>query len=381
MSDQEKALGFNNNLKANGKKLHIQTAYSEQTQKAVSEVFDGGVLVDRREVVVSPELTEADLEKEVKQFHHLVLSDLEVLFHISDKVLNSGHALSLIKLATLFYDKGFYDEAMNVLDQALKKNADSAKADFLLGKCAYMIQEYDKAQAHIEKAILKNPDYPDLHCWLARVFWKKQMFSDALSEFDRALELNPDYHEAHYYFGLCLLYSKNQAPKDPDLKPPIERLKDAEKHLHKAAQLSDAYDKDLMQSGFEKLDLKDEQETGLDEFEKAYHPIRMTDKSVIAESEFYLKFMFDGLDKESKTLSHYIRTIQKSVAQYPEYADLRKSLGTAFLLKSWHYFIQAIEEHRKAIEINPDFERASKHLKLLENDSRGFLILLRAILK
>jgi len=126
---------------------------------------------------------------------------------------------------------------------------------------------------------------------------------------------------------------------------------------------------------------KDEKDTGLDEFEKAYHPVHVTDKSVIAQSEFYIKFMFDGLDKETKTLSHYIRTMEKSVAQYPEYADLRKSLGTAYLLKSWHYFIQSIEEYRKSIEINPDFERASKHLKLLENDSRGFLILLRTILK
>ena len=44
-------------------------------------------------------------------------------------------------------------------------------------------------------------------------------------------------------------------------------------------------------------------------------------------------------------------------------------------------FLQALSEFNKALEINPAFEKALKNKKLVENDGKEFLMLLRAILK
>ena len=65
----------------------------------------------------------------------------------------------------------------------------------------------------------------------------------------------------------------------------------------------------------------------------------------------------------------------------PDYADVRNNLGIAHLIQCRNLFLKALDEFRGALKINPDFKKAEKNLKLAENDGKGFLILLRAILK
>jgi hypothetical protein len=56
-------------------------------------------------------------------------------------------------------------------------------------------------------------------------------------------------------------------------------------------------------------------------------------------------------------------------------------LGIAHLIQCRNLFLRALEEFRVSLRINPGYKRAEKNLKLSENDGKGFLILLRAILK
>ena len=66
---------------------------------------------------------------------------------------------------------------------------------------------------------------------------------------------------------------------------------------------------------------------------------------------------------------------------FPENKDIWNNLGVIHLIQCRNLFLQALGEFRKALEINPDFEKAQKNKKLVENDGKEFLILLRAILK
>ena len=379
--EKQKEIGFNNNVRVGKRKLHVQTVYESEKKKAVASIFDGGVLIDKRETSFKDISPESDLEKEVKQFHNVVISDLEMLFFVSEKVENSKQAASIKRLGSLFLEKGFFDEAIDRFQAALKLDSEIENGHFLLGQALYRANRFEEAQEELQKAVEITPQYPDVLNLYGKTQWKLGFYPQAIAQLNAALEINPDYHQAHYTLGLVLLKSNAEVPSHTDLKPPIERIKDAENHFRKALSLSTDYNRKLMENGFEQLKLKDEANTGIEEFEKAYEPAHTVSKSLVADSEFYLKFMFASLDKENKTLDHYIRTIERSVEQYPDYADLHKSLGTVYLIRSWHFFVSAVEEYRRAIDINPDFEKALKHLKLLENDSRGFLILLRAILK
>jgi hypothetical protein len=51
------------------------------------------------------------------------------------------------------------------------------------------------------------------------------------------------------------------------------------------------------------------------------------------------------------------------------------------LIQSRELFNTALRHFRQACDIHPGYERAKTNLKLAENDGKGFLILLRAMLK
>jgi hypothetical protein len=91
--------------------------------------------------------------------------------------------------------------------------------------------------------------------------------------------------------------------------------------------------------------------------------------------------MFGGKGKDDDYIQGYTNELKTAVADHPGYADLRNNLGTAYLIQCRNLFLNALEEFRQALKINPEFKKADKNLKLAENDGKGFLILLRAILK
>ncbi len=380
--NETNALHFKNSVRVGKQKLNVETTFDKETGCAIAVISSGNEPVSQKETTFSDSKSPEEIEKNVKQFHHLILSDLEMLFFVTEKVQATEHPESIKRLGILFLEREFVDEAIEQLNRVLELNPSLENTHFHLGKAYLKKGDAKIACEHLKSAVDQTPTYPDIQFWYAKALWHAGELSDALKMFSSVFELKSDYHEAHYTLGLYLLQSCVDHPKHADLKPPLERLKDAEYHLHQAITLSEEhYDSDAMNAGFEKLEQKDVEDTGLEEFKDAYHYTRSSSQTAVADSEFYLKFMFAGLDKDNRTLDHYIKTIETSVNQYPEYADLHKSLGTAYLIKTWHFFIKAVEEYREAVRINPSFEKAVKHLKLLENDSRGFLILLKSVLK
>jgi len=227
-------------------------------------------------------------------------------------------------------------------------------------------------------AIERYPNYPDLHLQLGRTLWNQERFSVARRQFKRAIDLNENYWDAYFSLGYVLVESTIEFPVHAELAPPIERLREAEKNFRKALRLTQGLDTDLMEAGIEKLKEINAASEALDYFDQA----RKTNiRAQLFDSEFYLKFMFGQLDDNCQTLDFYIETIESVLLENPSYADLRHSLGVAYLLKGWQCFGKATGEFEKAVDINPAYEKAKKKLKLMQNDGRGLLILLRAILK
>ncbi len=374
-------LGLNSDLRVGNKKLHIQTSFNEESRIAIAEIFEGGRIVDRRETVFDADINESRFQKEVKQFHGLVVSDLELLFFVARQVRSSKSISSIKKLGQLFLQKGFHEEAIEqfLLVQKLDKNSKCCFSE--LGQAYFASGDYSSAADNFLPAVDINPNYPDLYLHLAKTYWKLEKYSLAIIQLHKAIELNKEYHSAYYLLGLYLAESTITSPKDKNLLPPIERLKESEHYLRKAVNFSEEYDKKLIESGLEKLANRSDIEKAITDFEGALNKTVTTSSKMVADSEFYLKFLFAGLDKDTKALDHYIRTLERSISQHSNYPDLHHSLGIAYLIKGWHLFVNSMDEFQEAVELNPSFEKAQKNLKLLKNDGRGFLILLRAILK
>jgi hypothetical protein len=51
------------------------------------------------------------------------------------------------------------------------------------------------------------------------------------------------------------------------------------------------------------------------------------------------------------------------------------------MIQCRHLFLKSVAEFEKAVELNKDYTDANNNLSLIRNVKKGFLILLRAILK
>ena len=164
------------------------------------------------------------------------------------------------------------------------------------------------------------------------------------------------------------------------LPPPSIRIQRAVEHLEKIKESKIK----IFDTIFDKL-LKNV-ENGeieaavriLDDYRKKMFP---RDVSSLISTNFYLKFMYGGKGLDNDTIRRYEERLKASLNDNGDYADIWNNLGVIHLIQCRNLFLQALGEFRKALEINPDFEKAQKNKILVENDGKEFLILLRAILK
>jgi len=377
----EEKTSFSSHVKFGKRKLLVQTEYDPAHQIVGVTVADSGQVIDSREYLVDSSAEQDPKDPQVRQCHDLVLADLELLYSTIKNVQATPDADAHARLGTLLLDKGLIEEAVDIFAALLSLDAEYENGHYLLGKALFKKGDYDGALSHLEIAVEKTPDYPDVLLWISRVHRQRGDFSRAIQRARTSLEINPDYHEALYDLGLYLIESVQSDPKNTELPPPIERVKEARACLLQAAKSSDAYDREGLDAALDLLENRDQWEAAIAEIKKASRVKAVDTRSLVLDGEFYLRFMFADLHKEHRSLDNYIRILEKSINQHPNYPDVRLSLGTAFLIRCWHYYGKALEEYREAVKINPNFQKAKKNLKLLENDGRGFLLLLRAILK
>ena len=371
--------GKNSTIKVGRRKLHIQTVIDDDNSLAIASIFDDGTLLFKQEKNVQKGLSENILSEELDQFHQAIVADVELLFYVAEKVKSTKHAQSRNKMGRLFLEKSFIDEAIEEFRIAIKLEPGKPRHYFDLGKAFYMKGVYPEAIKWLKIAAEHGPVYADIRFLLGHAFWMNHDFYDAVFELRKAVELNENYHQALFSLGMVLIDSAESALKDKRFPSPIERISQANQYIQRATQLSDEYNKEHVDSGVALLKEKQLKEA-LQEL-KAANPSIGVKVSRTSESEFFLKFMFGGLGKDEQMIDDYIANLLLAQKDHPDYADLHNNLGVAYLIKARNMFLRAIDEFREAIKINPYYEKAKKNLRLAENDGRGLLILLRAILK
>jgi len=373
-------IGLNSEVFAGGKKFHIQTQYLEPNEKVVSTIFDDGKVTLTKSVELALNAGIADIKLQVNKLHQDMISDIELLFYISDKVKMIEHAISNNKLGLVFLSKNLIDEAMGEFKRAIEIDPELVEAYNNLGRAYLKQKHYQEAIDILNAGIKTNPDYADVHNNLGYVYFKLNYYSEAIAELQRAIELNSDYVVA--MFNLCLVYLKtivdeigedenlpSMAKRMEKIKSLLVEIKD-KRHFFKPENIETVLtylEKENIEEAVNALELAESERAEIVDYD--------------FENEFYLKFMFGGKGKDDDFILDYTNQLKEIVRKYPHFADLRNSLGVVYLIQCRNLFLNALEEFRQALKINPTFKKAEKNLKLAENDGKGFLILLRAILK
>lgn len=372
-------IGLNNEVIVGGKRFHIQTQYLEPGEKVVSNIFDNGKVIFTKAIEVKNGTSTDEIKLQLNRLHQNMITDQELIFYISEKVRTIRHSASNNKLGIVFLKRNLLDEAIAEFKKAIEIDPESAETYNNFGYALMKQQSYQEAIDVFSVGITKDGDYADLHYNLGYAYFHIEKYGEAIQEFNKAIEINKNYIAAIFY--LCIVYLKSIVEEIQDLVLPSipERLEKVKQSLIYVKTM-DLYSKsdyiDTTLVHIEKSNFTEAIKT----LKKAEQELpKLLDK--ILESEFYLKFMFGGKGKDEEFILDYVEQLKLAIKKYPDYADLRNNLGIGYLIQCRNLFLNALEEFREAIRINPDFKKAEKNLKLAENDGKGFLILLRAILK
>ena len=101
---------------------------------------------------------------------------------------------------------GKADEAIQILNAALKTDPNNGEANNLLCRVEYALEHFDPAAGHCEKAVAANPNNARYHLWLGRALGERASRASFLSayslakrtrsEFETAVKLDPRDAEA-----------------------------------------------------------------------------------------------------------------------------------------------------------------------------------------
>ncbi|UCE08225.1 MAG: hypothetical protein JSW07_09470, partial [bacterium] len=100
-----------------------------------------------------------------------------------------------------------------------------------------------------------------------------------------------------------------------------------------------------------------------------------------AMESFLLKFMFGGRELTWEELEEFESRLMEQENNRSTFADYWNDLGIIHMIQCRNLYLQALSEFGTASTINSKYEEAKNNLELIKNNKKGFLILLRAILK
>lgn len=375
-------LDLNNEINIGKRHFQIKTAYYEEEGIIHTTVLSEDYLIEEKSLFVENIDSEVLIEQQ-KEFHHDMITDIELLYYIAEKVKTVKHSVSNHKLGKVFLKRNLLSEAIEQFKLANQNQADYLEAINNLGVAYLLARNYSEAIKIFQDGIKITDTYADLHKNLGYAHFELEQYSESIRAFERALELNPDYAEAH--FNLAQVFIKIQAENREENENANQQFNQDElkekiqNHLLMAAEL-------MPPENIKYFDQIDEQLAG-ENYEKIFKLLEIIKTNSTrhfqfdVENEFYLKFMFGGKGKDDKFISEYTNILNEMIKEYPDYADLRNNLGIVYLIQCRNLFLKALDEFRQALKLNPSFKKAAKNLKLAENDGKGFLILLRAILK
>ncbi|MCB0282237.1 MAG: tetratricopeptide repeat protein [Calditrichae bacterium] len=379
-------IGFNDNVQVYGRKFHVQTATHTSKGMASCEVFEEGRLINKNYVTferrksTDSEALEKRIREIVETIHQETMNEIELMFTISEKIKKMEHAPSHVKMGLLFVKNNLLQDAVDEFKTAIKINPDGVDAYNNLGLTYIRMQNFPEAVRILERALRIKSDYADIHLNLAMAYYYEKQHYKGLDHIQRSLRINPDYQVARYNQAILYLDSILSDKKDKQLPPANIRVERSIQQLQYLAKGN--------LEGITSIINKVEKALAIKDIEGAVKTLNGAREKLFPDAihsiigiNFYLRFMYGGRSLNTHTLKSFEQELLDSIEQQGDYADLWNNLGIVHLIQCRNLFLQALNEFNRALDINPKFEKALKNKKLVENDGKEFLILLRAILK
>lgn len=381
-----KGFGCQDKVRVGGREFQVHTGCDTDKNKALTEVFEKGNFIFE---IAKPyqirrglgdSIDETYLKKIILDLHQQTIDEVLILFKIKERIATLNHYLPHYRLGKIFFVKNFLQEAIANLQTAIHIKPDDIDSYRLLGLAYIQLNDFPHALQALQQAITLSPNQVEVLNNLGVIYTQLGDYESARSYLQQAIQINPNFHECNFNLGVLLYLStiaENPLEERVVLPARVFRsLKEIRGQL--------AYADEEWQNHFDRVDEKikkgnkTEIIAGLKDLQKKMAG-RINFSAVT--DQFFLKFMYGGKEMTREEIDQYERKIlaeSDEVKNTPEYWN---DLAVLHLVQCRDNFIKAISEFENSTRLNEQFTEASNSLELMKRGKKGFLILLRAILK
>ncbi len=367
------SIGLNTDLVIDGRRFHVQTSLNAETGEVSALVFEDGRLVERIARRVPRTVSAQEAKDQVAALHKEASEAVRMLFALCHKVRDLHHAPSHNRLGVLLFRRGFLAEAREQFELAIALDGNAAEYHKNLGEVLMAENQPGGAVACFLRGLEGGQNYPDLHRALARAYWALGRREEALTHLRQALRYNPGYGAALLDLAKLQLETLTNQQRQPD----ADQVGEVAGLLQSAMQYLSGNSEPLRQAlhslrsgrltrALELMTLVSEEEDPSPEQ---------------VEQELLLRLMLGSSAQNGEAIERLVAELERLSTRHAAYADLHNSLGVAYLIQGRNYLLRAARQFKEALRINPRFRTAKRNLRLVENEGRGLLILLRTLLK
>ncbi len=358
-----------------GRKYFLQTSMLPQKGIIQSSFFRNGVPFDTTDVAIDGKAPAEALRRATKEAHLENKRRFLILLGVTDRVRQSDDPKPHLRVAQALARRHLLDEAIQEARHAIEKGNKDSLPHLIIGSCSFEAGKFDAAIKAVENGLAINPEYPDLHNLLGVIHLKQRRCRAAIDCFNRAIGLNLYYGEP--YLNLARAFLLNTI-----IKEDYELARDLDTaflgNLDRAVQLDPYLASNRVEEARSLFRGK--------EYELAYEALESaggrSERGGIEDIvlDLYLMLLYDGENLREEDIEGHLESVRQIVDQNPTFADGHNSLGILYTAKCKIFMDRANKAFQKALEINGNYQKAQKNLRLSENDKQGIFILLKALL-
>lgn len=315
----------------------------------------------------------------VDQIHQTVIEEIDSLFETSEQVFEENNPLPHEKIGLVFLYMHIFDKAEKHFRRSIELDVSRFNSHLHLGRCFFLQKRYNQAREILDRLIRQEVCYPDLFNLLGLVMMETRDYWKALQYFKEALKRNSAYIEAYFNLSDSILrrvMAMKTSQKKSELKKSVDFIRIILKKIENFGNMDDRRQSSLINKTLNENNI--EKSLNLIQEYRDKHYIRRVPPEIFGY-QFYLRLFYSDEELSSETLENYEEKITAALQKNPSYPDLWHYLALIHLMQCRHYFLKGLDNFADATRINPNFDKAVKNLRLVENDGREFLSLIKTI--
>lgn len=362
------------------KKLAFESSFNDSQKQMTTAVLNDGVVVFEQKKPVAKEWkaeSKGDLEKCLNQAHQDLIAEMEFLFTASHKILQDPSPQICFLMGVLFLTRGFYDDAILHFQKAVDLDPGNVPAVKHYGVAMTLKGDFENARHVLNYVLESGIAFADIYYCLGNTHLFQRQFDRAKPYYEEALKINPRYADAHLRLATCavgVIAGENQGLVEATVE---KYAGEALQEIQLAQQSNSKITNGSLMAAMDNLRQKKYQ-VALKNLLEARPKFSLKTGSELVCS-YILKLLYGSKGVNMEETEDYIRQLEQLVETNPTYADLKLHYGMANLIKSNFLINRSLREMNKALEINPNFDKAKLTAGTLSEVYRKMLMTVRAV--